>query len=814
MNKKYFLLLLLTLILISESIAQQSVTLKGKVVDEINRSPLEYSSVALYTLGENKLLDGSITNDKGEFQLQIKPGEYILKVKYISYLDKNIKVTVSLNEKIKDLGNIGLQIKSTELDEVVVTSQKDQFEFSLDKRTFNVGENVSNLGKNAAEILDNIPSVQVDIEGEVSLRGNNNINILVDGKPSGLVGISNQDALRQLQGTMIERIEVITNPSARYDAEGSGGIINIVLKKDARKGVNGSFNVNIGYPANLNGSVNMNYRSGKFNFFVSGGIQYREREGMGYSYQTFTTPGFEYNTERNRDQSRSGLSENFRFGSDYFFNEKSILTLSVLLKNSDENNESNVYYNDYDINGIISNQEHRLDNETEDEGNIEFALNYKKEFERKDHSLTFFSQYRDNGEVEQSDVTHHYLTLDTDTAQQVYNDESENNLLLQIDYVHPFGINGKFESGLKSNFRRIGNDYQVSQLNANGWELIPAFSSDFEYDEDIHAVYGIYGNKTGKVSYQLGLRTEITDIKTRLITTGEHNSKFYYNVFPSAHLTYSFKKDRDLQASYSRRMKRPRFRSLNPFSSFSDNRNIRTGNPDLDPELSDALEVGYLASWESASVYGGVYYNYTTDVIQRISQYVITETDSIIVSQPQNLASRNSYGLELTFSKEIDKWLKLNGSFNFYRSLTEGSVLFGERMTSLEADARSWSARANSTFTLPKNLDLQLNFNYRGPQNTTQGKSLSYYTIDLGASKQIMKKKGTLTLSVQDVFNTRKYRWETETESFVEYSEYQRNTRQILLSFMYRLNQKDKGRRNGQKGRQRAPGASDEGVDF
>ncbi len=807
MDKKLITTTLLILVL-SSAWAQRGLEIKGRIVDEDTQKGLDYASVSLFTEGEGELINGTITDDYGNFHFRVQPGIYSLKFQYISYFTQTRRVEVSTPV---DLGNIGLKINSTELDEVVISGQRDEFEFSLDKRTFNVSENVSNMGKSAADILDNIPSVQVDIEGNVSLRGNENVNILVDGKPSGLAGISNPDALRQLQGNMIERIEVITNPSARYDAEGTAGIINIVLKKEAKKGFNGSFNVDAGYPHNYNGAANVNYRSGKINFFVSGGLRYRRYNGSGYSYQTFTGTSNQYDTERDRTHDRGGWSTNLRTGADYYFSESSVLTGAVLIRNSIEDNEAIIRYYDYDVNGMLTNHEIRTDNEAEDEGNYEYSLNYKKDFKRKEHSLTLYAQYRDNGEIEDSDILHEYITDNTDSLQHVRNDEGEINYLFQADYVHPFGDNSKFELGSRANFRRIINDYLVEQWDGTDYVMLPQFSSDFEYDEDIIALYAIYGNKMEKFSYQLGMRMEATDITTRLITTDSTNHKTYVNYFPSAHLTYTLRQGRDIQMSYSRRLRRPRFRDLNPFSSFSDNRNLRTGNPDLNPEFTNAYEIGYLATWDNASVYGGVYYNETQDVIRRISRYEETETDTLIISQPYNLASRDSYGVEFTVSKEFGRWLKSNGSFNFYRSVTEGSIMLGDEQTTLEADATSWSARINSIFTLPKKVDLQLNINYRGPQNTTQGRRLAFYTVDLGATKDVLNGKGTVTATVQDLFNTRKWRNERSTGDFTETSEFQWRSRQFMLSFIYRLNQKKRGGRGGRG--ERAPGADASGGD-
>ena len=531
------------------------------------------------------------------------------------------------------------------------------------------------------------------------------------------------------------------------------------------------------------------------NFFVGGGIQYRKYNGFGKSDQLFQDEDTTYQTLRDRKHNRGGLSGNLRFGADYFINDQNTLTAAMILKAGKEENETNLEYRDFDGNGNLIETTDRIDNETEDESYTEFSLNYEKKFDKKDHSLTFYTQYRDNSEIESSDIEE-FSTERATRYQRSENDEGSRNFLFKGDYVHPFTKDRKFETGFQSNYRIIRNDYVVDTLdNIGNWNTDPAFTNDFEYTEYIQAFYGIFGDKLGRFSYQFGGRVEITDITTNQITTDEKNDKNYTNFFPSAHLTYNFDEDRKIQVSYSRRMRRPRFRSLNPFSSISDLRNIRVGNPDLDPELSDSYEVGYLRNWDKSSFYGGVYYTHTDGVIQRITQ-PHPDNDGILISQPVNLSTSDRYGFEFNISKDITDWLKMDGNFNFFQSYTEGE----SEGRSYDAEARSWRARVNTQIQLPGNIESQINLNYRGPQNTTQGERLSFYTVDLGMTKDIFKNKGTITASVQDLFNTRTYRGITSGDGFTSNSEFQWRSRQFLLSFNYRLNQKKKRARKGRDG--------------
>ncbi|MDX1409198.1 MAG: TonB-dependent receptor, partial [Saprospiraceae bacterium] len=471
------------------------------------------------------------------------------------------------------------------------------------KKVFNVGKDLVTRSGSAADILDNIPSVSVDIEGNVSLRGSQNVRILVDGRPSGLVGLSGTDALRALQGDLIERVEVVTNPSARYDAEGMAGIINIILKKEQRKGVNGSFTVNGGYPTNFGASSNVNFRRKDINFFVNYGARYRSSPGDGSLYQEYYQDDITTYLEQDRDRTRSGWSHNIRLGTDIFFNENSILTGAFMYRMSDEKNESSLIYRDFNQFRELETITTRDETETGDEPSLEYNLNYKRTFD-KDHELTMAVQYDESTETQSSDYIERVFNADLtpfgipDLNQRSVNDERQTSWLGQIDYVRPFAKNGKFEAGYKASLRHIGNDYLVEEFADNDWIWLDNLSNDFNYDEDIHAAYLIYGNKANQFSYQFGLRAEYSHVITELVETGEVNDRDYTNLFPSIHFGYELAGQNTLQISYSRRVQRPRFWYLNPFFTFSDSRNFWGGNPNLDPEFTNSMEIGHVKYWD------------------------------------------------------------------------------------------------------------------------------------------------------------------------------------------------------------------------
>ena len=772
--------------------AKVEITLKGKVLNRGTKVPLDYATVSLFK-EDKTLADGTITDEKGRFSITTEPGNYYVEVEFLSYHKKTIAdIVLSKEKQWVDLGEILLVENSTMLEEVEVVAEKSQMELKLDKRVFNVGKDLANAGNNASEILENVPSVSVDVDGNVSLRGSENVRILIDGKPSGLVGISGTDALKQMQGDMVQSVEVITNPSARYDAEGEVGIINIVLKKGKKKGVNGSFGLTAGYPENFGASYSLNLRRKQFNFFSNFGVNYRNAPGSGYNNQKFYTDELLADRQVTRAHERGGLSGNIQLGTDWYINDQNILTASVLTKYSAGDNLATVTYNDFELNGNLLDRIVRINDEEETKINGEAALSYQRLFTTKDHKLSLDFKYiiGDDTEIGTYDET---SISNSPLLQRSESSEDQVEWFLQTDYVHPIGKDGKFETGLKASFRTIQNDFKVEDfVGDNSWEVLPDFFNELRYDENIYAAYLMYGNKWNKISYQFGLRTEYSDITTALLLTNEVNPRTYLNWFPSAHFTYELSEQNQFQLSYSRRLSRPRFWYLLPFFTYSDNRNLFTGNPDLNPEYTDSYELGYLKYFEKGSFLSSVYYRYRTGVIERVTTVNAAGSTLRI---PINLLSQDAYGIEFNLSYELLKWWKFNANFNFYRAISEG-LYEGQALAS---DTYTWQTRVNSKMTILKDVTFQTSLNYRAPNETTQGRTLAFYSVDSGLSKDILKGKGTLTFNVKDVFNTRKWRSITDiTDVYYSESSFQWRARQFLLTFNYRLNQKkSRGRQGG-----------------
>jgi len=789
------------------------IEVKGKVIDSNSSAPLEFATVSIFKKADNSLLSGGLTEMDGSFSISIKPQVAYAVIEFIGFKKVTVDPIPMDQAKIKagdrsvDLGNIKVSEESTALDEIEVRAEKSETQFSLDKRIFNVGKDLTNQGGTASEILDNVPSVTVSIEGEVSLRGSTGVRILVNGKPSNLASAGNANSLRQIPANMIDRVEVITNPSARYEAEGMSGIINIILKKEERSGFNGSFDVSAGIPESYGAGANVNYRKGKLNWFASYGLNYRSNPGQGTSFQTLQRESSTFITDQVRKMNRSGLSNSFRAGMDYFISDKTTLTGAFLYRVSNENNFGELFYNDYidDFPGNLVTESNRTDDEQENETGLEYSLNYKKEFSSRQHTLEISAQYEDDLESESSIFLENIKATESGILnsinQRSANDEGNRRWILQMDYKKPITKDNRYEFGLYASLRNIDNSYLVEQQNANEWVSLEGLSNDFEYNEDVLAAYFQYGNKLGKFNYQIGLRSEYSLVSTELKQTNEVNDRDYMNLFPSAFLNYKASLSDAIQISYSRRIRRPRFWDLNPFFTFSDNRNFFSGNPDLDPEFTDSYELNYLKYLDKLTFSAGVFYRKTTGVITRIQN---VKDDGTTITQPENLNSRQDMGLEFTTSYSGLKWMRLDATINAYAFQVDGQNI-GE---SFQASAFTWDSRITSRISVGKS-DIQIRANYRAPRETTQGKYKSITSIDLGWSTDFLKQKNaTITFSVRDLLNSRKRRSEIFGENFTIQSEFQWRSRSANLTLNYRINQ------NKKKGGQRGGGNGFDGGEF
>ncbi len=768
-------------------------TISGRVQDAASKVALEYATVTVYSSLDSSMITGSITDEKGGFNLPLKgAGEYYIVASFLGYLELKLP-SIILTEAIPKatLGVIYLKSDAEAIGEVQIVADRSQMQMQLDKKVFTVGKDLSNTGTNAVDILDNIPSVQVDVDGNVSLRGSGNVQIFIDGKPSGLAG---PDALRFLQSDQIDRIEIITNPSARYSAEGEVGIINIILKKDRKQGITGSVSVNTGFPHNHGAGLNLSYRTKAVNLFTSYNLNYRANPGSGFYRQEFFGDSLRI-LEADREHERAGLGSTFRIGSDFFWKEFNTITVAGMYRYRTNKNNVSLLYRDINADGELLASSDRVEEEDELSHNFEAELNYRRTFKRKGQEFVAVAKWITDDDIEDADITERVLLGSPgDVFQRTYNKEAETNWLFQVDYVHPLPKGIQFETGGRVTLRSIENNYSVEELENGEWTDLSGFVDDFTYYEDIYAVYGILSGQYKKFSWQAGLRSELSDITTISEVLDTQNNKLYVGLFPSVHFSYKFNEENSVQLSYSRRLSRPNFRDLLPFGSYSDSRNFRAGNPDLDPEYTNSFEMGYLRYWKSGSLLSSVYYRYRTGVFTRIT---VVDEEGLATNFPVNLGEEHSVGVELTVSQTLWKIWTLSAGVNAYYFQSYGTYQ-GE---SLDANSLAGNLRLTSKWALPKDFAIQAAATYRSPQQRSQGRSLSMTSLDLSASKELFKKKATLSLNVRDVFNSRVWRSETTTETFTRYDEFQWASRQIILTFAYRF-----GTQTKQQKRNSGPG--------
>lgn len=764
-------------------------TIEGVLFNGETGEPLPYATIVLHNTVDSTMVGNALTESDGKFKLKVAPGNYYLVCTYVGFKDEILEgIDITSNSSTKTLGAIKLLPSAVAIDEVLVSAERSKMELKLDRRVFNVGKDLANAGNNAADILNRVPSVTVDPEGNVSLRGSQSVRILVDGKPSGLISAGEAEALQRMQGDIIESIEVITNPSARYEAEGEAGIINIILKKNQKKGVNGSFGLTAGQPQNYGASYSLNYRQEDLNFFSNFGVDYRKTPGGGDGTQRFFEDGnlTEFFTSQ-EDQMRGGVGGYLQGGVDWNLNEKNLLTAALLYRVGDDNNVGTVTYRDFTEGGDLINTVVRDIVEDQISHNLEAALDYKRTFEEKDREWTFNFKYILSDDTEIADYTQISDDTPNGLLQNSSNTEDEENILFQTDYIHPLGENGKLEAGLRAALRTVNNDFFVNEQQPDGTlRTLSEFDDELEYTEDIYAAYLIGAREFGNLGLQAGVRLEYTDITAALLRSDQRNDQNFLNLFPSLALSYKLKEENQLQLSYSRRLSRPYFRRLLPFSNFNDPRNNNIGNPNLTPEFTDSYEAGFLRYFKKGSLLSSVYYRYTTGVIEEL---ILPNEDGTAIEFPVNLSDRNAYGLEFSFNYDLTDWWNVTSDLNFFRALVNGSF----EGVDYSADIYSWTGGIITQFDPTDRWQFQASFDYNAPQRTTQGRRLAVYSLDLAASLDVFSGRGTLTLAGRDLFNTRIRRLEVDLPNYKAESAFQwRQTRQVVLTFNYRLDSERK----------------------
>ncbi|MCC9066267.1 TonB-dependent receptor domain-containing protein [Flavobacterium piscisymbiosum] len=810
--------------------ANNKVKVTGKVFEKISKQPLEYATISITAPNDTKVIAGGITNPKGEFDVAVAPGTYDIKVEFISFKASEIKGRTIQGDT--NLGVVNLSEDAAQLNEVVVRAEKSTVEIKLDKKVYNVGQDMMVKGGTVSDVLDNVPSVSVDTEGNVSLRGSDNIRILIDGRPSNAINVA--EALRQLPADAIDKVEVITNPSARYDAEGGSGLINIILKKGKNQGLNGTFIASTGIPETYGASANLNYKTEKLNYFTTAGYNYRTNEGGGLTNTEYfnadkTPKGY---LDEDRDTKRTNEGFNGRAGIEWTVAPNTYWKNAINYQKSNGNTRDLINYNNFDANHAFTGTSFRLNNGDTDSENVEYTSNLIKNFNDKGHKLT-----ADLSVSRNTDDSNSLITA-SPNFNNTLNDQVQKQIQFQADYVLPLGEGSQFEAGYKGSFGDLNNQYIITDNLGNP---DPKLSNTLEYKENINAIYTQYGFKVNKFSYLFGLRWEDTNIQVNLLDNSDFNTKKYNNLFPSAFIGYEISDQSSFSASYSKRLSRPRGRFMNPATNYSSNVNIFQGNPDLDPSLTDKYDIGYIKRWDKLTFNTSAYFENTKDVFSFVRTptgevvnsdgEVVTPTPEnpvndgipVILSRPINLGREQKIGFEFTLNYTPFKKWRVNSNFNIYNVKTTGENTYNDSkgnvvVQNLDNQATTWFARINSKLTLPYKIDWQLSGVYNGEQKTAQGKNLGQFAMNTAFSKDVLKDKATIAFNISDIFNSRimkSYTYlqnDTTLESQTSYGEMQFRKRQFNLSFTYRFN-KPKNERE-KNGAPKNDGGGDGGGEF
>ncbi|MDH7446897.1 TonB-dependent receptor domain-containing protein [Aquimarina sp. 2201CG14-23] len=744
-------------------------TVKGKVIDKNLNEPIPYATIIIND-GAEKLISGGITTDDGSFLIaDIPKGNYILKIQFIGYTSHSQPIEISRKSKDIDVGTISLEEEAQALDDVTIVAERTTIEQKIDRKVINVGKDLTTTGGSAAEIMNNIPSVNVDQDGNIALRGNQNVRILIDGKPTN---ISAAQLLKQIPSTSIKKIELITNPSAKYNPEGMSGIINIVLHKNSNIGFNGNINLGLNFDKNarFNSSVDLNYRSGKINVYGNYGNNITKNLNGGFVFRADENSRQDF---RFLDNNKSHL---FKVGIDYYINDKN--TVSIY---TNQNLFDGITAGTTDIILLDTPQNNTTQNLISDSDNIGSTYNfdYKHDFAKEGHNIELEIDY--NVFESDSDDDFRFINGFLPNYNDLINNNRENTTI-NLDYVNPLSEKTKLELGYEARLRRTDNDYKSTLFD----------DSKYSYNRDIHSLYATYGKNYEKWSYQLGARFESYEVEA--ILDGEKVFEDdYITVYPSAFLSYAPGEKNTYQLSYSRRVDRPGLNQVNPIREWSTPRVTSRGNPALDPQFTNSVEFNYTRRLKSGSITGGVFYRIIND---EINQTLLADPN---VDQGQiltfdNFDDNSAYGLEISSNYRVTKWWNFNASFDLYSQTQKGIVesLVVENGVetavpiSREVDALVYNFRMNNNIKATKNLTFQVFGFYRGEQEGIQFKTKPFYFVNTGARYNFLQGKGTASINFNDIFNTMRFRFSGDFP-YEQSGQFQGETQTIFLGLSYRF---------------------------
>lgn len=773
--KNHYLPILLILFLFAGQLQAQQ--LSGTVTEATSGTPIEFASVRLLNAADSSLIQGTVTGADGTFTLPEPEQPAWLEVSFIGF--EPVRLTDLSPEQ---LATIRLGAASQTLDEVTVRAERSQTEFRLDRRVFNVGQDLSAGGATALEVLNNVPSVTVSIEGQIALRGSSGVQILINGKPSVLAA-DGGNALGTITADMIESVEVITNPSAKYDAAGTAGIINIILKKEDRRGLNGSVTLNTGTPNNHSIGLSINRRTEHFNLFGQLGAGYRtfpaDLVTRNRDLQTGTI------IESDGDTDKNETFTNLILGTDYHIDANNVLSLTGHFAYEWEDEFSRLRFGQFDSSGGLVDD--WLRNEVTEATNPkwQYELRYQRKFavptaapdDDRKHEL-LLSAIGNSFTKDQAST----FTTEVFSGEAVFGDQrtrtdfGETEYTLGLDYVRPIGTSMSLELGGQYLYTDTGNDFSVSDRENNDFIVVPELTNNFTFDQGVGAAYTTLSYESKSWGVKGGLRLEHTNVTTLLETNETESERNYLNLFPSFHTSYTVSERISLQAGYSRRIYRPGLWQLNPFLNIRNSFNVRTGNPDLGPEYTDSYEITGIWTAGALSTNLSAYYRFTDRAIERVTFL----EDGINITRPINLGTTDAAGLEFNAKLVAAEWLTFNTDMN-YNTFRRNADLNGQNFD-FSAD-QFWSrltAKAKPTGT----LEIELTGNYQSGYQTLQGNVSGTGWLDLGARQKIADGRWVLNLSVRDAFATRIFESTLTQPSFTQY-DWTRRGRFVILGLSY-----------------------------
>jgi outer membrane receptor protein involved in Fe transport len=769
--------------------AMKNGKIKGKIIDAETKEAMEYANVVVYNQQDSKLVTGGITAANGSFEIEnLAYGNYYVVANFIGFVAQTIKdLKINPNSSTIDLGTLELATDRTKVGEVEVVAERNRVEYKIDKKVINVTNDINAAGGSAVTVLENTPSVEVDIDGNVSLRGSSNFTVLIDGRPSVLAG---SDALKQIPSAAIQNIEIITNPSVKYDPDGMAGIINVVMKKNVLSGINGIVNVNLGTGKKYGTDLLVNYKTKKYNVLF--GANWNDNTDYGKmksTRETYSGDTINYlNTTGRRDQTRGGSQ--IKGGFDYYFSDKTSANVSAELGTfkfdgfGGGNLHEFQYPANYELYSIQNNNSGRNGNYVTSTASFLTKFN-----DLGTHKLegSFNFRNRDGSSDESIDETvtdSLYTPSENYISRVITTDNStSNDYRLKLDYTLPLKKGAKFEAGYQSRMENESEDFQFTQYDPASGSFInnPKYSSDMNFKEDIHAVYSTYSGNIKAIQYVIGLRGEYT---YRVLDHHAANSQKYildrFDYFPSAHFSYTLLDESELMASYSRRINRPDGRDLDPFPQYINQYTVRIGNPNLKPEYTDSYELSYLRKYGTSFVSLESFYRTTNDLMTRIQD----QEGDIQVMTMQNLNRDQSLGGELMANVNATKWLLINASFSLYNYKLMGDVAG----VSVDKQSTNYNARLNGTVKMSQDSRFQLTGFYRGPSVSAQGEQKGMAYINMSYRQDLLKKKLTATLSVRDLLGTMKMEGNSSGDGFKSTFKMQREPRVLMLTLSYKIN--------------------------